>query len=152
MKRGVTDKEPKVVLSKTWAWIILTGFLILDASLDVIFAHGRGLESPLWKPIANLLGISNPLFMTPFILVIFYFAVKGGAWLAKKVDKISVKAEELVLTTLVIVYGVFDLWLILVYFFNFSLFRNHYYLIPVLIIIGTSYSWWAENKLKSKSP
>ena len=90
--------------------------------------------------------------MTPFILVIFYFAVKGGAWLAKKVDKISVKAEELVLTTLVIVYGVFDLWLILVYFFNFSLFRNHYYLIPVLIIIGTSYSWWAENKLKSKSP
>lgn len=138
----------KPVLSKIWGWIILITLVLLDALLDVIFAGGSGLQSPIWKPIANLLRVSNPLFMTPLVLIIFYFGVKGGAWLAKKIDKIYIKTEELVLTTLVIVYGVFDLWLILVYFFDFSLFRNHYYLIPVLIIIGIAYSWWAENKLK----
>jgi len=140
----------KRVLSKPVGWIILALLVILDASLDVIFAKGKGLDSFVWKPIANLLGINNPLFLTPLVLIIFYFVVKGGAWLTKKVDKISIKAEELVLTTLVIVYGIFDLWLILVYFFNFTLFRNHFYLIPILITIGIIYSVWAEKDLKKK--
>ncbi|MDP3026806.1 MAG: hypothetical protein Q8N63_03790 [Nanoarchaeota archaeon] len=138
----------KPVLSKIWAWIILIGLVVLDASLDLIFAEGKGLESGIWKPISDFLGIKNPLFMTPLVLVLFYLLVKGGAWLSKKVDKISVKTEELVLTTLVLVYGVFDLWLISVYFFNLRLFKSHLYLIPVLIVIGIAYNWWAENKLK----
>ncbi len=138
----------KVVLSKIWGWVILIILVILDALLDVIFAKGRGLENNILKPIADLFGISNPLFMIPFVLVIFYFGVKLGAWLAKKIDKVYIKSEELVLTTLVVVYGIFVLWLISVYFFNFALFRNHFYLIPILIIIGVAYSWWAEKKLK----
>ncbi|MBS3091510.1 hypothetical protein J4217_03635 [Candidatus Pacearchaeota archaeon] len=148
MKKSVISKEQKVVLSKTYGWIILIGLVILDASLDIIFAEGKGLESPVWKPIANFLGVNNPLFLTPLIMIIFYFGVKGGAWLSKKVDKIPTQAEELVLTTLVIVYGVFVLWLISVYLFNFTLIKNHLYLIPILIIIGIAYSWWAEKKLK----
>ena len=140
----------KPVLSKTWGWIILIALVLLDALLDVIFAKGKGLESNILKPIANLVGISNPILLTPVVLVLFYFVVKGGAWLAKKVDKIYIKSEELVLTTLVIVYGVFVLWLISVYFFNFRLFRSHYYLIPILIVIGITYSWWAEKKLKNR--
>ncbi len=140
----------KPVLSKTLAWIILTGLIILDASLDVIFVQGKGLETNILNPIADLFGITNPIFLTPVVLIIFYFAVKAGAWLTKKIDKINVKTEELVLTTLVIVYGIFDLWLISVYFFNFTLFKSHYYLIPVLIVIGIAYNWWAENKLKKK--
>ncbi len=140
----------KPVLSKTWAWIILICLIILDASLDVIFTGGAGLQSPIWKPIANLLGVSNPLFLTPLVLILFYFVVKGGAWLTKKVDKVISKEEELVLTTLVIVYGIFNLWLISVYFFNFGLFKNHFYLIPILIVVGIAYSWWAEKKLKNK--
>ncbi len=140
----------KPVLSKTLAWIILIGLVFLDALFDVIFAEGKGLESNILKPIANLLGVSNPLFLTPLVLILFYFVVKAGAWLARKIDKIPRKAEELVLTTLVIVYGVFDLWLVSVYFFNFALFKSHYYLIPILIIIGIAYSWWAENRLKNK--
>jgi hypothetical protein len=139
----------KPFLPKTLAWIILTGLVILDASLDLIFAKGKGLESPVWKPIANLLGVSNPLFLTPLVLIIFYFVVKSGAWLAKKVDKVAIKAEELVLTTLVIVYGVFDLWLILLYLFDFRLFKSHYYLIPILVLVGIIYEWWAEKKLKN---
>ena len=148
MKKSAINKEQKVVLSKTYGWIILIALVFLDALLDVIFAHGSGLESSIWKPIANLLGVNNPLFLTPIVLIIFYFVVKGGAWLTRKADKIEVKSEELVLTTLVIVYGVFVLWLISVYLFNFTLFKNHYYLIPVMIVIGIAYSWWAEKKLK----
>jgi len=138
----------KVVLSKKIGWLILAGLVILDALLDLIFAGGSGLQNPIWKPVANLLHVSNPLLLTPIVLVIFYLVVKGGAWLAKKVDKINIKAEELVLTTLVLVYGIFDLWLILVYLFNFTLFRSQYYLIPVLIIVGVIYSWWAEKAIK----
>ena len=135
-------KEPKVVLSKTSGWIILIALIILDASLDLIFAHGRGLESGIWRRV------TNPLFLTPLVLVLFYLLAKGGAWLAKNIDKVTIKAEELVLTTLVIVYGLFDLWLISVYIFNFRLFKTHYYLIPILIIAGIIYETWAEKKLK----
>ena len=148
MKKKIVNKKTKVVLSKKAGWIILVCLVLLDASLDVIFARGKGLESNILKPIANLLGISNPLLLTPIVLVIFYLVVRGGAWLTKKADKITFYAEELVLTTLVIVYGVFDLWLILVYFFNFTLFKNYYYLIPILIVVGIAYSWLAEKKLK----
>ena len=139
----------KVVLLKTYGWIILTALVFLDAILDVIFVKGKGIESNILKPVANLLGISNPIFLAPAVLVIFYFAVKGGAWLTIKADKTpTAKAEELILTTIVIVYGVFDLWLISVYFFKFTLFKSHFYLIPILIIIGILYASWAEKKLK----
>ena len=148
MKKKIVNKKTNVVLSKKAGWIILVCLVLLDAFLDVIFARGKGLESNILKPIADLFGISSPLLLTPIVLVIFYLVIKSGSWLTKKADKIPEKAEELVITTLVIVYGVFDLWLVLVYFFNFILFKNHYYLIPILIIIGIAYSWWAENKIK----
>jgi len=141
------NKKSKPVLSKTWAWIILVCLVVLDASLDLIFAGGKGLESPIWKPIANLLGLTNPLFLTPLVLLLFFIMVKIVAFIEEKIEKVS-KAEELILTTLVLVYGVFNFWLILVYFLDFNLFKNQYYLIPVLIIIGIAYSWWAEKKLK----
>src|SRR3989344_6370566 len=69
MKKSVISKEQKVVLSKTYGWIILIGIIILDAFLDIIFAEGKGLESNILKPIADLFGISNPLFLTPIIII-----------------------------------------------------------------------------------
>lgn len=139
----------KPFLSKKVGWIILICLVFLDAFLDVVFAHGSGLQSAIWKPIADLLRVNNPIFLTPIVLILFYFVIKCGAWLTKKEDKIQAKAEELVLTALVLVYGVFDIWLISVYLFDFRLFRNHFYLIPVLIIVGVIYNWWAEKKLKN---
>lgn len=140
----------KPVLSKTVGWIILIGLVLLDASLDLIFAQGKGLENHIFRPIADLFGITNPIFLTPLVLILFYIVIKVGAWLSKKIDKIYIKTEELVLTTLVIVYGIFDLWLISVYFFNFNLLPNHFYLIPFLIIAGIAYEWWAGKKLKEE--
>src|SRR3989344_4381052 len=96
------DKKSKVVLSKKAGWILLVILVILDAFLDLIFTGGAGLQSPIWKPISNFLKINNPLFLTPFVLIIF----------------------------------------------NFGLFKSHYYLIPILIVIALIYSLWAEKKLK----
>ena len=141
------NKKPKVVLSKLWAWIILVILAILDSSLDMIFANSSGLQSSFWKPIANFLGIQHAILGVPILLIIFFVTVKIGAFLEKKIEKVQY-AEELVLTTLVILYGLFDLWSISVYFFNFTLVKNHLYLIPILIIVGVAYSWWAEKKLK----
>lgn len=147
--KKIVNKEIKVILSKTRAWSILIFLVLLDAFLDVIFAEGKGLEGNILNPMANLFGINNPIFLTPFVLLIFFVGVKILAFLTEKIDK-TPKAEELVLTTLVIVYGIFDFWLILFYVFDFRLFRNHFYLIPVLILIGAIYGWWAEKKLREK--
>ena len=140
------NKIRKVVLSKKVGWIILTILVFLDAFLDV----RRGAEgNPLWKPILNYVGIQYTPIFVPFVLLLFYFVVKGGAWLTRKVDKISTKSEELVLTALVLAYFVFDLWVISVDFFGFKLIKNHYYLTPILIIVVLIYSLWAEKKLKN---
>jgi len=137
------------VLPKLWAWIFLLLLALLDSFLDMFFAANSGLKSFFWQPIAEFTGIKYAPLMVPFLLIIFFILVKLCAFLEKKIENVN-KAEELVLTTLVIVYGVFVLWLISFYLFNFRLFRSHYYLIPVLIVIGITYSWWAENKLKKR--
>ncbi len=136
----------KVVLSKKVGWIILTVLLFADAFLDV----KRGAEgNPVWQPIVNLIGINYVPFLVPFVLLFFYFVVKGGAWLSRKIDKIPIKSEELVLTALVLAYAVFDLWVILVDFFDFRLIKSHYHLTPILVIVVLIYSLWAEKKLKA---
>ena len=136
-----------VVLTKKVGWIVLAVLVFLDAFLDVI----RGVEgNPLWKPIVNVIGISYVPFLVPFVLVFFYFVVKVGTWLIVKVDKITVKSEELVLTSLVLAYAVFDLWVIAVDFFGFSLIRNHYYLTPILVVVVLGYALWAERCLKKR--
>lgn len=145
MKKEI--KKPKVVLSKLWAWIILVFLAILDASLDMIFANSQGLQGFFWKPIADFFGIQSAILAVPLLLIVFFVAVKIGAFLEEKIERVQY-AEELVLTTLVILYGLFDLWLISVYFFNFTLIKSHLYLIPIFIVVGTVYSWWAEKKLR----
>ena len=138
----------KVVFSKPTAWIILTILVFLDAFLDI----KRGIEgNPLWQPVVNVIGINYVPFLVPFVLLLFYFVVKGGAWLSRKVDKIPIKSEELVLTALVLAYFVFDLWVISVDFFNFNLIKNHYYLTPILVVIVVGYSLWAEHYLKKQT-
>jgi len=133
------------VLSKKAGWIILAVLVFLDAFLDVI----RGTEgNPLWQPILNYVGIQYTPIFVPFVLLLFYFVVKGGAWLTRKVDKIQTNPEELALTSLVLAYFVFDLWVISVDFFGFRLIKSHYYLTPILVVIVLAYSLWAERKLK----
>ena len=139
------NKTLNVVLSKKAGWIILAVLVFLDSFLDI----KRGVEgNPVWQSIVNIIGINYVPFLVPFVLLFFYFVVKGGAWLIRKVDKIPIKSEELVLTALVLAYFIFDLWVISVDFFDFRLIRNHYYLTPILAIVVLIYSLWAEHYLK----
>ena len=134
-------KEP--VLSKKVGWILITIFVFIDAFLDVI----RGVEgNPLWIPIIKIIGINYVPFLVPVVLLLFYLVVKLLGFLVMKADK-TPKAEELVLTALVIVYGFFDIWVISVDFFNFRLIKNFRIMIIPLTIIGLSYALWAQKKL-----
>jgi len=139
----------RAVLPKLWAWIFLVLLALLDSFLDMFFAANSGLKSFFWQPIAEFTGIKYAPLIVPFLLIIFFILVKFGAFLEKKIEKVN-KAEELILTTLVVTYGLFNIWLISVYLFKFSLFRNPLYLIPVLIVVAMAYAWWAERILKKE--
>ena len=135
----------KPVLSKSVSWVLLITLVFIDAFLDVI----RGAEgSPLWKPIADIIGIKMVPLLAPIVLIIFYFAVKILSWLVQKTDK-TPKSEELILTILVVVYGFFDIWLIAVDFFGFTLITNYRQMIIPLTIIGLLYGLWAQKKLNA---
>ena len=134
------------VLSKKTGWIVLAILVFVDAFLDVI----RVVEgNPLWIPIINIIGINNAPFLVPFVLLLFYLAVKVLSWLVEKIDKTPM-AEELILTALVVVYAVFDIWAISVDFLGFRLIPNFRYMIIPLTIIGLGYALWAQKRLGKK--
>jgi len=134
------------VLSKGIGWSLLAGLILIDAFLDVI----RGVEgNPLWIPIINMIGIKNVPFLAPFVLALFYAVVKALGWLVDKIDK-TPRSEELVLTALVIVYAIFDIWAISVDFLGFGLIPNFRYMIIPMTIIALGYALWAQKKLGKK--
>ena len=135
----------KPVLSKSTGWILLTALVFIDALLDVVISGGVG--SPFWKPIADIFGIKMVPLLAPVVLVIFQFAVKALGRLVQKTDK-TPRSEELILTTLVVIYGVFDVWLI-ARILGFNLITNYRLMIIPLTIIGLVYGLWAQKKLKT---
>lgn len=135
----------KPVLSKQTGWILLIFLVFFDAFLDLI-TGARG--SSFWNPVANFIGVKTP-FLAPLVVVVIYLAVKTFGWIVQKTDK-TPKSEELILTTFVVVYGFFDIWLIAVAFLNFTLVKDHRILIIPLMIVGFAYSLWAQKKLKSE--
>jgi len=85
----------------------------------------------------DFFGINTIYYFTPLILLAFYLVVKIGVFLEEKISK-TPQAEQLVLTIFVIIYALYDIWLFSVNFFGFRIIltTNHYYLIPIFIIIG----------------
>jgi hypothetical protein len=135
----------KPVLAKRSGWILLTILVFLDAFFDLITG---ATGSPFWNPIAHFFGIKLVPLLAPLVLVIFYLAVKTFGWVVQKIDK-TPSSEELILTTLVILYSIFDIWLIAVKFFNFNSLTNYRFMIIPLTIIGLLYGLWAQQKLKT---
>ncbi|MEK6935219.1 MAG: hypothetical protein AABW67_00365 [Nanoarchaeota archaeon] len=136
----------KPFLSKKNSWIFIIILVYIDAILDII----RGKEgNPLWIPVVEKFGIYIVLILAIFVIVLFYFAVKILTKIITKIDK-TPYAEEILLTTFVIVYFLFDLWIIAVDFFSFKLIKNFYYTIPFLIIGGLIYALWAQKKVGKK--
>jgi hypothetical protein len=137
----------KVFLSKKAAWILIAILVYIDAILDLIM--GKGQANPLWIPVIARFGSYSVLFLAPIVIILIYFCIKIISPIVAKIDKTPF-AEEILITTFAVVYGLFDLWLISVDFFGFSLIRNYRYTIPFLIVGGLIYSLWAERKVKRK--
>ena len=136
----------KAFLSRKTAWVLIIILVYIDAILDIV----RGKEgNPLWTPFVQNFGIYIVLLLAIPVLILFYILIKILTKIILKIDK-TPPIEEILLTTLVIIYGVFDLWLISVDFLNFSLIKNFRYTIPFLIIAGLIYALWAEQKVKRK--
>ncbi len=136
----------RVFLPKKAGWILVVVLVYIDAILDII----RGKEgNPLWAPFVEKFGIYIVLLLAPFVILLFYFALKIVAKIVAKVDK-TPHAEEILVTALVVVYALFDLWLISVDFFGFGLIKNFRHTIPFLIAGGLIYALWAERAVKRK--
>ena len=145
IKRGKIFRK-RVVLSKTAGFIILGLLLLIDTIFDVL----RGTQgNPLFNPIENTFGINAFPLLVPFALVFFYGVIKIVAWIVLKIEKVP-NMEEILLTTLVIIFFVHDMWVFSVDYLNFSLIRDYHKMIPIYIIIGLAYSTWAERSLKRK--
>ncbi len=134
------------VLQKKISWFLLSALVFLDAFLDVL----RGAEgNPLWQPIVNAVGMQNVPLLVPPLLVGFYLIVKVLGRIVTAVDK-TPQAEEIILTAFVLVYAVFDAWLLAVDFLNFKLVTDFRLMAIPLTAIGLAYGLWAEKKLKNK--
>ncbi len=139
-------KTGKPYLPKTWGWAIFTALLFIDAFIDVV----RGVEgNPLWIPIVNAIGINFVPLLVPLILPLYYAAVKFLGAVVGRVDK-TPHAEEIILTALVVVYALFDAWLVASGFLGFRLIRNFYQTMPFLIIAGLAYALWAQYNVKKE--
>ena len=135
-----------VYLTKKQGWIAFTALVFIDSFLTVM----RGVEgNPLWIPIVNAIGITLVPLLVPLILPLYYVAVKVLGRIVERVDK-TPHAEEIILTALVVVYAVFDLWLIAVGFFGFRIIRSFYQTVPFLTIAGLAYALWAQYKIKKQ--
>jgi len=137
------------ILSKKLAWISIVALLALYFLIDY---KGGGIGHPIWQPVMSFFRTNTIYYLTPLILLSFYLIVKIGAFLEEKISK-TPQAEELVLTIVVIIYVIYHIWLFTVNFLGFKLIStaNHYYLIPIFIIIGSIYGWWAEKELRKKN-
>lgn len=143
-----TEKEaPKVFLPKKIAWISIIALVYLDAVLDLI--AGKGMGNPLWVPFVDAFGKYVVLLLPIFLLLIFYILIKILARIVQKVDKTPF-SEEILLTALVVVYSLFDVWLVSVGFLGFNLIRNFRWTIPFLIVGGLAYALWAQKRVKKR--
>lgn len=132
------------VLTRRAALIALAALLLIDTLFDIL----RGTQgNPIFKPIENAFGIGVFPLLVPFAVLFFYLVAKALAWVVVKTDK-TPSAEELLLTTFVVIFVVHDLWVFSLGYLGFSFIRDYRQMIPVYIVAGLAYALWAERRLK----
>ena len=139
----------KIALPKYIGWPVL----ILLIFWDAFFTYRGGREgNPLWQPIVERFGLNALWVLAIFVLVLFYFLTKILGRYTEKVEKFP-QGEEIVLTNLVIVFIVYDLYITFAApRIGYLGFRRHYAIIPVLIVPVLIYDIWLEYlKRKGKT-
>jgi len=132
-----------MALPKKIAWPIIIFALFWDGFLTVR-AGGEG--NPLWRPLTLKYGLSIIWLFLPFAVLLFYLLSKIFGFLIEKLDKYP-QGEEIVLTSLVLVYGTYVLYLnFFVSRFGYLGSRSHYRIILLLIIPAVLYQIFLEIK------
>jgi len=141
-----------MALPKKIAWPIIIFALFWDVFLTVR-AGGEG--NPLWRPLTLKYGLNILWLLFPFAILLFYLLSKVFGFLIEKLDKYP-QGEEIVLTSLVLVYGTYVLYLnFFVSRFAYLGSRSHYRIILLLIIPAVLYQIFLEikkRKMKRNSP
>ncbi len=131
----------KIALSKLIGWPVLILLIFWDAFLTYM-AGGEG--NPLWQPVVDRFGLNALWVLAILVLILFYFLTKIVGRYTEKVEKFP-QGEEIVLTNLVIVFIVYDLYITFaVPHIGYLGFRRHYAIIPVLILPILLYNIWLE--------
>src|SRR3989344_3889103 len=130
----VSARSPAAFSKKT-GWLILGALIFLDAG--VTFALGAE-GNPLWSYFTERFGIWVVLVLAALLLPVLYGAIKLLAPLVAKTDQLA-NSEEVLLTNLVIIYALYDLYFLLLVFgveFVMPLFESPALLIAALLIPG----------------
>ena len=124
----------------------LAFLLLIDTFFDIL----RGTQgNPIFKPIENAFGVwAFPLLVPPAV-ILFYLLSVGIGKIINKADKVT-SGKEIILTTLVVIFAIHDIWVFSLDYLGFTLIKNYLHMIPVYIIGGIAYSWWAEKSVKVK--
>ncbi|MBI2579685.1 MAG: hypothetical protein HYW27_02170 [Candidatus Aenigmarchaeota archaeon] len=136
MKRKTRNALPKFV-----AWPVLIFLVFWDAFIT--YRGGRE-GNPLWQPAVEALGINALWLLAVLVLALFYAATKIVGMYTKRTYS---DGEDLVLTTFVIAFATYDLYItFLLPYYGFLGSRSHYYVIPVLIVPVLIYNLWFEYR------
>ncbi len=120
--------------------------LILLVFLDAFVTHVSGREDNLlWRPLIQMFGINILWILAIFGLILFYLVAKIGGWYVEQVGRLK-KGEEIVLTSLLIVFATYDVYKILIrpYLADLSL-GSYYIIFPAVLIPVIIYSLWLEK-------
>lgn len=124
-----------LAFSRKMGWLILAALIFLDAG--VTFALGAE-GNPLWRYFTEKFGIWVVLVLAVLLLAVLWGAIKLLAPLVAKTDRLP-NSEEVLLTNVVIIYAIYDLYFLLLVFgveFVRPLFASPALLIVALLVPG----------------
>lgn len=135
-------------LPKKVAWSIFLLLLYFDLGLTWVVGGGHKEGNLLWQPLVVKYGFGLVSLLVPVLFLLFIAGIKIVAWVVTKVDR-TPNSEEILSTTLVIVYATYDFYLFfLLPRFGYLGTKTHRILIPVLIIPGIIYALSAQYLTK----
>lgn len=138
----------RTALSKRLGWPILVFLVYWDAF--VTYMRGGSEGNPLWKPLVDAYGPHTLWLLAAAVLGLFYLVTKAAGWYEKRFEGFP-QGEEIVLTSIVIAFATYDIYITFALpYFGFLGSRSHYAIIPVLLIPVLAYNVWLEYKKRKE--
>lgn len=138
-----------MALPKYISWPILILLVFLDASVTHITTKENTL---LWRPLIDKFGVNILWVLAVVGLILFYLITKIGGWYVEHIGRLP-KGEEIVLTSLLIVFTTYDTYKIFLRpYLDYINFNNYFIIFSALLIPVIIYSFWLEYHKQKKVP